>query len=154
MSVCALVVLALASYAAPAEGADTFEPNDTRPTATPIASGSPRVSYLSTSGDVDYYQFTLSSWQHVRIDFLDVPAGVDGYIDLYEGDGRHIDYSFHVGEGLDERLEVTLAAGAYYIRVAGFPSDGANSYTLSLTAPLGGDDFEPNNTLGTATDCR
>ena len=40
----------------------------------------------------------------------------------------------------------------YYIRVNGFPHDDVNSYTLTLTAPLPGDDFEPNNTQATAAD--
>ncbi len=32
-----------------------------------------------------------------------------------------------------------------------FPHDDVNSYTLTLTAPLPGDDFEPNDTQETAT---
>ena len=71
-SVCALAIAALAVQVPDASAIDTFEPNNTRHTATPIVSGSPRVSYLSTPGDFDYYRFTVSSPQHVRID-LAVP---------------------------------------------------------------------------------
>ena len=52
--------------------ADTHEPNGTHETAPPIASGSPIVSFISSSGDLDFYRFSLSAAQHVRID-LEVP---------------------------------------------------------------------------------
>ena len=48
-------------------------------------------------------------------------------------------------------LETTLLPGVYYIRVSGYVSDDVNSYTLSLTGPLAGDDFEPNYGMEDAT---
>ena len=55
---------------------------------------------------------------------------------------------------MGERLERTLEAGNYWIKVANsdlHPShDPDSSYTLTLTTPLGGDTFEPNNTRETA----
>ena len=144
--VCALAVAALAVHAPNASAIDTFEPNDTRYQATPIVSGSPRVSYLSTVGDFDYYQFTVSSPQHVRID-LEVPATLSCALQLF----TNLDFGFYLdgvaepGAGVDQRLESTLAAGTYYILVSGSPADDVNSYTLTLTAPLAGDDFEPDN---------
>ena len=107
------------------------------------------MSYVSTSGDVDYYEFTLAGLQQVRIDFA-VPAGVDYWIEL---EGDNITAHTRVDEYVhgDERLDITLSAGTYYIRVTGFSFDDVNSYTLSLTAPLTGDDFEPNNTPDTPT---
>ena len=86
ISVCALVAGALGLHVPSSYAADTFEPNDTRQTATPIASGSPRVSYISTASDNDYYTFTISGSQHVRIDLL-APDTVDYQITLYDGTG-------------------------------------------------------------------
>ena len=145
--ICALVLIANAVQLRDASAADTFEPNDTIDTAAPIGVGVPLMSYVSTSGDVDYYQFTVPSWQQLRFD-LTVPDGADylmqvvsaGYADL----GRH---------GADERLELTLGAGTYYIRVAGSfhepgSHDSLNAYTLAFSV-LAGDVFEPNNTFAT-----
>ena len=39
----------------------------------------------------------------------------------------------------------------YYIRITGSAADDVNSYTLSLTGPLAGDDFEPDNRAEDAT---
>ena len=104
-----------------ASAVDTFEPNDTRQTATPIVSGSPLVSYVSTAGDIDYYQFTLSSSQHVRID-LAVPDAVDCRLDVYDADGFFVGGVDAFDAGVDERLERTLVAGSYYIRINGTPT--------------------------------
>ena len=78
---------ALAVHVPNASAIDTFEPNNTQHTATPLVAGSPRVSYLSTAGDYDYYRFTVSSPQHVRID-LAVPDAVNGFVWLYRYGGR------------------------------------------------------------------
>ncbi len=59
--------------------------------------------------------------------------------------GFYLDGLAEAGAGVDQRLEYTLAAGTYYILVSGSPADDVNSYTLTLTAPLAGDDFEPDN---------
>ena len=53
-----------------------------------------------------------------------------------------------LGAGVDLVLESTLPEGVYYILVNGYGADDVNSYTLSLTAPLSGDDFEPDNRDG------
>ena len=138
--------------------ADTYEPNGTHETAPPIASGSPIVSFISSSGDLDFYRFSLSAAQHVRID-LEVPAGADYMVQLerefpVSGEGFRIDSLDNSGNGVGERFERTLEAGNYWIKVANsdlHPShDPDSSYTLTLTTPLGGDTFEPNNTRETA----
>ena len=81
---------------------------------------------------------------------LSVPAGVDYWIEL---EGDNITAHTRVDEYVhgDERLDITLSAGTYYIKVTGFSFDDVNSYTVTLTAPLTGDDFEPNNTPDTST---
>ena len=155
----AALAAAIACSGAALRAADTFEPNDTRETATPIASGSPLVSYISSSGDVDFYHFSLSSAQHIRID-LAVPDAANYAVALHQEfpavrDPIEMYVADNPGTGVDERLEWTLEPGNYWIVVrVGSPSpayDPDGSYTLTLTAPLTGDTFEPNNTIATAT---
>ena len=150
-SVCALAVAALAVHVPNASAIDTFEPNNTRHTATPIVSGSPRVSYFSAPLDFDYYRFTLSSPQHIRID-LAVPDTMHCLLVLFPSDSIfELDWMETPGVGVDLRFEYTLPAGVYHILVRGSIADEVNSYTLSLTAPISGDNFEPNNRDGDAT---
>ena len=155
----AALAAAIACSGAALRAADTFEPNDTRETATPIASGSPLVSYISSSGDVDFYHFSLSSAQHIRIDLI-VPAAANYAVALHQEfsavrDPVEMYVADNPGTGVNERLEWTLEPGNYWIVVrVGSPSpayDPDGSYTLTLTAPLTGDTFEPNNTIATAT---
>ncbi len=149
-SVCLIAVAALFGHVPSALAIDTFEPNDTLPTATPIVFGSSRVSYLATTTDVDYYRFTVSSPQHLRID-LAVPDTMACSLGLYASNGNFIDAISGRGVGVDETMVTTLAEGEYYIRISGSTADDVNSYTLSLTGPLSGDDFEPNDRAENAT---
>ena len=91
-----------------------------------------------------------SSQQHLRID-LAVPDTISGLFQLYHADGSWIDFAGGLDLGGDPVLETTLLPGVYYIRVSGYVSDDVNSYTLSLTGPLAGDDFEPNYGMEDAT---
>ena len=153
--ICALVLIANAVQVRQAYADDTFEPNDTIETAAPIGVGVPLMSYVSTSGDVDYYQFTVPSWQQLRFD-LTVPDAADYLIQVVSALGN-IGSANGIGNGLDERLELTLDAGTYYVRISGYSGapgndyDPVNPYTLAFSV-LDGDVLEPNNTHATATE--
>ena len=141
-----LLAAAFVCSGAALHAADTFEPNDTRETATPIASGSPLCRRIRRPDDVDFYHFSLSSAQHVRID-LAVPDAANYAVALHQEfsavrDPIEMYVSDNPGTAVDERLEWTLAPGNYWIVVrVGSPSpayDPDASYTLTLTAPLTG----------------
>jgi YD repeat-containing protein len=140
------------AHASAAFATDTFEPNDTLGSATPISPGSPRISYLSTSSDVDYYKFTVFNSQQIHV-VLDVPESVDYYFYLYDANGTLLTSASGFGVGIDEVLDYSLIAGAYYLAVRSSIGFSASSpYTLTLTAPLAGDVYEPNDTRGDAPD--
>ena len=147
VSVCALVACGAGLHVPSAYAADTFEPNDTRQTATPIASGSPRVSYVSTSSDIDYYTFTISGSQHVRID-LPAPDTVDYRITL-DGTGRHSRPPAAAARA--PTIGSTGAdRGVYYIRVDGSPARCRQQLHVDVDGTAPRPDFEPNNMQATA----
>lgn len=137
--------------------ADTYEPNDTHSIATPLASGAPVESYVSTANDVDFYVFSIATTRHVRLD-LTIPAGRTYALQLLEQGNlgpRVITQSLSGGVGLPRRIDWTLPPGTYWVRVAsdccaspGY--DASHPYTLTLTAPPTGDTFEPNETSESA----
>ena len=149
ISVCALVAGALGLHVPSSYAADTFEPNNTLPdrdadrqrVAACVVHVHGRGQRLlpftsparSTCGLIwpSPTRWTIRSrCTTARVTIIGSSSGF--------------------GAGVDERFDMTLAAGVYYIRVSGSPHDDVNSYTLTLTAPLPGDDFEPNNTQATA----
>ena len=78
----------------------------------------------------DYYRFTLSETQAVTL----VLRGLDARAGLYleDGDGTVLQSSTRGGTRR-EKIEATLAAGTYYVRVAA-EQTGDNAYTLRAGA--------------------
>ena len=112
---CALILVMTAAQAREVYAADTFEPNDTIETAAPIDVGVPLMSYVSTSGDVDYYEFTVPAWQHLRFDPTVPDRRRLSDVQVCQAIGTSATPT--AATGLDERAELTLEAGTYYIRV-------------------------------------
>ena len=141
----------LLAAASAVQAADTNEPNDSPNTAVPIASGSPVESYIASSTDVDFYTFFVPASRHVRID-LALPAHLSYSLTLYDSAGGWLAFGAGYAEGVPRRIDYSLTAGTYYIRVSGSSAefDAASAYTLILTSPLTGDRLEPNDTRGNA----
>ena len=100
MAAGAIVATALAVLVPGAYAADTFEPNDTRETATTLLLDVPRSSYLFTSGDEDFYRVVTPRAGHLRIT-LDVPDGVDYSLSV---SSTFNTVESNLGSGLDEEV--------------------------------------------------
>ncbi len=154
--ICALVLIANAVQVRQASADDTFEPNDTIETAAPIGVGVPLMSYVSTSGDVDYYQFTVPSWQQLRFD-LTVPDAADYLIQVvlgirqYRLRRQHWERPRRAPGAHARRGDVLRQDQAATAGPLGTTHDPVNPYTLAFSV-LDGDVLEPNNTHATATE--
>lgn len=106
----------------------------------PIAFG---ASETGTLGDDDCLRAN-SAWQEswslelseetvVRIDM--VSDDVDAYLILKDDLGGVIAEDDDGGDGVDARIDATLAAGSYEIVASSFGSGQAGTYTLTVAAP-------------------
>ncbi len=114
------------------------------------------------AGDNDWYRFNLPQvgaiGDEVRINFEHNNGEGDLDLILRDSSGDELESS----KGIDDSETVSLEgrpAGDYYVEVVGFNNAANPNYTLQFissqvqaqTAPDEGDQFEPNNTLETAT---
>ena len=147
ISVCALVVAALAVLVQGAYAADTFEPNDTRETATNLPLGVARSSYLFTSNDEDWYRVVTTRAGHLRVR-LDVPDGVDYSLSISPYNMFYTDVSNRPGHGLDEEVMATSPPheDIYFVRVwsSGGDYSEVQPYALSTTLSFFDDTYEDN----------
>ncbi len=157
-SVFGLILLAFSAASSPLYAADTFEPNGTTATATPILVDSSRVSYISSLDDFDYYQLTVPGTQQVHVRLI-MPGPVNYQMFLFDSAGDYLDIVNVPVNGVELRADWTVGPGTYFLFVRGTSDfDADNSYTLSVTRLLG-DVPEPNDTpqsasalvVGTAT---
>ena len=90
-----------------------------------------RHDSVDGGGDAtDYYRFTLNETQAVTLILRDQDADADLYLE--DGDGAVLHSSTRDGTRR-EKIEATLAAGTYYVRVAA-EETGDNAYTLRAGA--------------------
>ena len=90
-------------------------------------------SMISPAGDVDYWQFTLTESGVVT---LETSGSTDTVGRLLNAIGTFLAFDDDSGAGINFRIQETLPAGTYYIRVTGY-TRSVGDYTLSL-------DFEPD----------
>ena len=138
--------------------ADRYETNDTRQTATDLAtvSGARTIADLSihTASDRDFFKF-ITTGAGTSADYIDVlfsQAAGDVDAQLLDAEGNVLTSS--TGTSDNERLSLQgRAAGTYFVEVFGF-SSARNSYQLAFQAPAApaGDRYETNDTRQTATD--
>ena len=111
---------------------DSFEPDDTLPTAHTISSGTPQTHTLHSASDVDVVVFTLSEVSNVVLETNGTTG--DTQLELLAADGTLITSDDDSGTGYFSKITRTAqTAGTYYARVHGYSST-INAYTLSLTA--------------------
>ncbi|WP_035367395.1 pre-peptidase C-terminal domain-containing protein, partial [Dolichospermum circinale] len=156
--------------APPATIIDTFEPNNTRATATNLnallqageqilALDNPaRPLSIYTTGDEDWYKFTIAGagdyTHYAKIEFEHNQGDID--FELYNATGTQLDYSNGVSNSEEISLD-GLVAGDYYLRVFGYNNATNPEYSLFVNAPWtalnpSGDSAESNNTQAQATD--
>ncbi|TVU54444.1 MAG: T9SS C-terminal target domain-containing protein [Arthrospira sp. PLM2.Bin9] len=148
---------------------DEFEPNDSLETATDLGLLSELNVWGNLSlhdGDLDWFKFAIADTgradDHVLIismgfyDDLDAPVT---YLDpnlnlaLYDAEGVLLDISVNNYDEPMISLE-GLEAGTYHVKVYGDPGSTNPNYSLNITTPWDRtpDEFEPNDSLETATD--
>ncbi|OLS28691.1 MAG: hypothetical protein HeimC2_05080 [Candidatus Heimdallarchaeota archaeon LC_2] len=130
--------------------ADVYEPDDSIGTATTLLSDSVQTHSIDPAGDVDYFNFTVSTISKVSIQTSGSVG--DTYMILYDSDGMFINYNDDYS-GLWAGMDLYLDPGTYIIRVeAYYSTDTIDSYNiLLLVTPLTVDAFEPDDTISTAT---
>ncbi|KJS02036.1 MAG: hypothetical protein VR68_03985, partial [Peptococcaceae bacterium BRH_c4a] len=111
---------------------DVYEPNNDRPSATPINLGSAYTAYIDYSGDEDYYRFIPSLTGDLTFNMTG-PSGLDYDVQLKNSGGGTIAGSY--GWQANESFTCQVSAGStYYIRIYGCGDDSSGSpYRFSTT---------------------
>jgi PKD repeat protein len=115
------------------------EPNNSISSANTMRLGDDYFSNISTSGESDYVRFTLAQRKRVEIrtSLVSMP---DSYLYLYNSAGSLLASDDDSGGGLTSLITITLDAGTYYIRAAGYSSRTGTQYVQLReigTAPAG-----------------
>ena len=122
-----------AVLASPTSVSDNYEPNDTLNTAHPIIPGAYYAKMQKHGDDFDIYRFTISSVpQDISITLLNIPAGSDYDLELYDSDGFYLDYSGEAGNADESISYYFYEPGTYYIFISAFERSGNDNYQYCL----------------------
>ncbi|MHC4542475.1 MAG: PPC domain-containing protein, partial [Planctomycetota bacterium] len=98
--------------------------------------GSTVEGNISSAGDVDWYQFTVSSLETHTIETW---AGslTDNYMYLYGPNSRtrQIESDDDDGQGNAARIVRSLSAGTYYVKIRAYSSSDTGTYTIKTSGP-------------------
>ena len=139
----------------PSANADSHEPNNTFSTATEIYLGSPVTdSNIHIADDEDYYEFEIVAGDTLNVLLYGIPTNCNYDIKLYNSQHSCLATSAHTGVRSESISLEIPTTGTYYIKVYSVSGFSTNNYVLSLSANYPApflDDYEPNDTLSTAT---
>lgn len=115
---------------------DTYEPNNSTSDAYgPLTSGTVYKSYISSSSDVDYYYFTVSTSGTATVNLANFPGDYDFFV--YNSSGSEVARGYTSSD--PENKSFSVSSGTYYVKVEGY--NGAYSttddYELTVTYPTG-----------------
>lgn len=133
-------------YANPVNPPSSDDHGNSCATATSVSVNSTLSGFLSPTSDVDFFRFTLSSNTTITAVANSV---FDSKGTLYDGNCNVITEDDDSAGNLDFRLQRTLTAGTYYLRVASFQGGSGGNYTVALSGVASGDDH--GNSCATAT---
>ena len=147
----ALIAAAVAVGAA----AQTDDHGDDRASATHVELPSETAGEIDPGDDEDWFSFEVAASGGV---IVETTGGLDTIGTLHDADGNELITAF--GNGGNFQLELTLDAGAYYVRVTSYGSN-TGGYVLHLRSrsvvptvrgvairnPLSGDTFELNDDI-------
>lgn len=77
---------------------------------------------LSSTSDVDYWDFNVSSARTVNF-FVNMPSGVDYDVNVYNDSGTVV-ATGRKGSGIDETFSKYLSAGHYYFKIYSYSGSG------------------------------
>ena len=107
---------------------------DERPAATSLILGTQLPGRFEMGGDVDYFRLRLSESTSVAIY---TTGSLDTYGQLEDASGRVVAWNDDGGESWNFRIEETLSAGAYYVRVRSVSTTQTGSYRLHAERAAG-----------------
>lgn len=120
---------------------DPYEPNGTFAQAWgPVPLNQDLMGYFNCASetDRDFYYFNLSSRRRTIITLQNIPAGSDYDLALYNCADPACQVGFSGNPGtIDERIDVTVNAGRYYVRITRSPTSPltAQPYRLRVITP-------------------
>ncbi|MEW6742270.1 MAG: pre-peptidase C-terminal domain-containing protein [Planctomycetota bacterium] len=131
------------------------EPNDDFSTTNEASCCNIIAGAVDPSGDQDYYILNLSAATGLLLTVDTPESDLDPQVYLYDELQNELGWDDDGGPGLDSRLEISVPAGSYFIRVKGY-STSTGSYELTVTCagaftPVGSES-EPNDDFTTATE--
>ncbi len=133
-------------YANPVAGPSGDDHGNSCSSATPVTLNSTLSGFLAPTSDVDFFRFTLSGSTVVTAQASSV---FDSLGTLYDANCMQIAQDDDGAGNLDFRLQRTLPAGTWYLRVASFNAASGGSYQIALGGVATGDDH--GNSCATAT---
>ncbi len=140
------------------------EPNNSLGQANAISPNSTIRGMLNPAGDVDFFAFSATAGQRLRIDVdaqtLAPPSAADTVVELFTDSGIKVAENDDEGPGqLDSLLEMTLTeTGRFVFSIRDLHRKGGSAFTYHVTITLTGGgggtgrvtESEPNNTLAQA----
>ena len=121
---------------------------NTRSSATRVGLPSTTAGAIDPGNDTDYFRFEVASGGAV---VLESAGGLDTVGTLFDASGRRIEQNDDGAGYPNFRIERTLAAGTYYVRVHSYGT-ATGAYTLHLRGGGSGDDSDRHgNTRSSAT---
>jgi len=108
------------------------EPGGSLEQACPITLPYTGHHAIESSGDRDFFRFTLAERTRLTIEVAakQIGSGLDSYLCLYDRNGSQITCDDDSGPDTDSLIELTLDPGTYYIEVR--PYSGTGAYELRV----------------------
>lgn len=117
---------------------DSYEPDNTYGTATPISVNGTAQSHNLTTDDMDWFSFSA---QAGAVYVLLTSGTTDTYLELYSTNGATLLYEDDDSIGVCAGISWTCsAAGTYYFKVRGYNGDDVGDYSISVSETITGTD--------------
>jgi hypothetical protein len=138
---------------------DELEPDNTTATAFPVVCNQTINAFSMadlTSGDTDYYTFTIPAGPNQSVSVTTGPAAADTFLVLYDSTFAVLGFNDDVDTAnslFNSEVDATLAPGTYFARVTNFLGGGvpAFAYNFTVACPAGNYEAEPNDTSASAS---
>lgn len=124
-------------YANPVNPPSADDHGNSCSSATTVPINSVLSGVILPTSDVDFFRFTLSGNTAIT---AQASTSFDSLGTLYDGNCMTLAEDDDGAGNLDFRLQRTLPAGTYYLRVASFMGASGGSYNVALNGTATGDD--------------
>ena len=128
-------------------GGGSDDHGNTRSDATSLSLGSSRSGRIETGSDVDYFRVRVSGSGTLTVH---TTGSLDTQGELQSSSGSILTSNDDGGSGRNFRIQRSVSAGTYYVKVVSFDSRTGN-YTIHVTVSSGGGSDDHGNTRSDAT---